>query len=76
MLGDFKVGDLVCYNFYDCDQPIKLMAIVLECCPYEPCSGSGCYYKIQFLDDQSRLIATAIELSPVDRLLSYPDTPQ
>ncbi len=75
MLSDFKAGDLVCYNFHDCEESIKLVAIVLEACSWEPIAGSGCYYRIQFLDDQSRLIVTALELSPVDILLSYPDTP-
>ena len=68
MLNDFKVGDLVCYSIQGFCQPIKLMAIVLECCDYIQPLDSGSYYRIQFLDDQSRLIATAIELSPVDRL--------
>ncbi len=75
MLNDFKVGDLVCYCFHDCDRPIKLMAIVLEYCSYIQPTGSGSSYKIQFLDDQSCLIATASELDPIDTLLSYPDTP-
>ena len=70
VLGDFKVGDLVCYSYQDNVNPIRLMAIVLECC------DDGCQYKIQFTDDGSQMFVNVIELSPVDTLLSYPDTPQ
>ena len=73
MLCNPHVGDLVCYNFNDCDQPIKLMAIVLECYYNE---GDQPYYKIQFTDDGSQITVSAMELSLVDTLLSYPDTPQ
>ena len=68
-----NVGDLVCYNYYDCDQPIKLMAIVLEC--LKSIHTDQIYYKIQFIDDGSQMDVSTKELDPVDKLLSYPDTP-
>ena len=71
-----KVGDLVCYSYHDCGnpfQPIRLMAIVLEC-HHE--KNRKPYYLIQFTADSSQMTVAALELSPVDTLLSYPDTPQ
>ena len=66
-----NVGDLVYYCFHDCEHPISLLAIVLEC--YH--DDIRPYYLIQFTDDSSRMTVTAYELDPVDTLLSYPDTP-
>ena len=67
-----NVGDLVCYGFHDCEHPIRLMAIVLKCYFHD----SKPYYLIQFTDDGSQMDVSAHELSPVDILLSYPDTPR
>ena len=72
MSHEYKAGDLVCYSYHDCSnpfQPIRLMAIVLELL-------TESHYKIQFIADSSRMAVTALELSHVDTLLSYPDTPQ
>ena len=72
MSHKYNVGDLVCYGFHDCEHPIRLMAIVLEC--YH--DHTKPYYLIQFIDDGSQMTVTSHELDPVDKLLSYPDTPQ
>ena len=71
MSHKYNVGDLVCYGFHDCEHPISLLAIVLEC--YH--DDIRPYYLIQFTDDGSQMDVSAHELSPVDTLLSYPDTP-
>ena len=67
-----NTGDLVYYCFHDCEHPISLLAIVLECYldDVKP------YYLIRFIDDGSQMTVTAYELDPVDILLSYPDTPR
>ena len=70
MSHKYNVGDLVCYGFHDCEYPIRLMAIVLE----RLYSSYGSYYTIQFTDDGSQMDVSDNELSPVDTLLSYPDT--
>ena len=67
-----NTGDLVYYCFHDCEHPISLLAIVLECYldDVKP------YYLIRFIDDGSQMTVTPYELDPVDILLSYPDTPR
>ena len=66
-----NTGDLVYYCFHDCEHPISLLAIVLECYldDVKP------YYLIRFIDDGSQMDVSDHELDAVDKLLSYPDTP-